>query len=134
MPAANLHRPPARGRGHALRRLAAADPERAAALGVGALLVYGTLDMPDYGDPDAPVHTYMAPRFLEQSEQEVGVPNIVTAVLASYRGYDTFGEATVVFTAAVGVLLLLAGAPKKRRRGEIEPGDAEPATTKAEAP
>ena len=40
---------------------------------------------------------------------EVGVPNIVTAVLASYRGYDTFGEVTVIFTAGVGVLLLLCG-------------------------
>lgn len=103
------------------------------ALGVGALLVYGTLDMPDYGDPDAPIHTYMAPRFLEQSPKEVGVPNIVTAVLASYRGYDTFGEATVVFTAAVGVLLLLAGRHKARRQGEIEADDDEPAATKEEA-
>ena len=52
----------------------------------------------------------MAPRFLEESPDEVGVPNIVTAVLASYRGYDTFGETTVIFTAGVGVLLLLGGA------------------------
>jgi len=43
------------------------------------------------------------------------VPNVVTAVLASYRGYDTLGEVTVVFTAGVGVLLLLRGRTRRRR-------------------
>ncbi len=76
---------------------------------IGGVLVYGTFDMPRFGDPQAPIHTYMEPRFLNDSPDEIGVPNIVTAVLASYRGYDTFGEATVIFTAAVGVLLLLGG-------------------------
>lgn len=80
-----------------------------AVLAIGGVLVYGTFDMPRYGDGDAPIHQYMAPRFLEDSPDEIGIPNIVTAVLASYRGYDTFGETTVVFTAAVGVLLLLGG-------------------------
>jgi multicomponent Na+:H+ antiporter subunit B len=37
------------------------------------------------------------------------VPNVVTSTLASYRGYDTLGETTVVFTAAIGVMLLLKG-------------------------
>lgn len=82
-------------------------------LAVGGLLVYGTLDMPAYGDPNAPVHTHMAPRFLEPSMDEVGPPNFVTSVLASYRGYDTFGETTVVFTAAVGALLLLGNPPRR---------------------
>jgi len=81
----------------------------------GAALVYGTLDMPSYGDPDAPVHHHVAPRYLTESITEVGMPNIVTSVLASYRGFDTFGEVTVVFTALVGVLILLAG---RRRRKE----------------
>ena len=80
----------------------------------GALLIYGTLDMPYFGDPEAPVQQYMVQRFLELSPLEVGPPNIVTSVLASYRGYDTFGETTVVFAAAVGVLLLLGG----RRRDQ----------------
>lgn len=86
-------------------------------LATGVALIYGTFDMPRYGDPQAPVHTQMAKRFVEQSGAEVGVPNIVTSVLASYRGYDTFGETTVIFTAAVGVFLLL-GAPRGGRRGE----------------
>ncbi|MEM8993862.1 MAG: DUF4040 domain-containing protein, partial [Acidobacteriota bacterium] len=87
---------------------------------IGSLLIYGTLDMPAYGDPEAPVHTYMAPRFIEKSKAEVGPPNIVTSVLASYRGYDTFGETTVVFTALVGVLLLLGGRLRRRRDPDMD--------------
>ena len=75
-------------------------------------LIYGTLDMPSFGDPMAPIHNHVAPRYIELSEEEIGIPNIVTSVLASYRGYDTLGEVTVVFTAAIGVMLLLGGARK----------------------
>ncbi|OEU48473.1 MAG: cation:proton antiporter [Desulfobulbaceae bacterium S3730MH12] len=81
------------------------------ALGVviatGALLIYGTLDMPHFGEADAPVHQHVAPRYLNDSMNEVGIPNVVTSVLASYRGYDTLGETLVVFTAGIGVLSLL---------------------------
>ena len=73
----------------------------------GAALVYGTLDMPLYGDPEAPIHQHVAPRYIHDSPAEIGVPNMVTSVLASYRGYDTLGEVTVIFTAGVGVLVLL---------------------------
>lgn len=92
-------------------------------LGTGAALVYASLDMPAYGDPDAPIHQHMAPRFLQESMEEVGPPNVVTSVLASYRGYDTFGETTVIFTAAVGVLLLLGG--RRKRLGEPAPDPLE---------
>ena len=73
----------------------------------GAALIYGTLDAPLLGDPEAPVHQHVAPRYIEQGPVEVGMPNMVTAVLASYRGYDTFGETAVIFTAGLAVLLLL---------------------------
>lgn len=73
----------------------------------GLVLVYGTLDMPYLGDPEAPIHQHVAPRYIEQSYEEVGLPNIVTSVLASYRGYDTLGEVVVIFTAGLGVLTLL---------------------------
>ena len=73
----------------------------------GAALIYGTLDMPHFGQLSNPVHQHVAPRYIQESPKEVGIPNMVTSVLASYRGYDTLGETVVVFTAAVGVLLLL---------------------------
>lgn len=88
-------------------------------LATGAILLYGSLDLPYFEDPESPVQTHrMTTRFLEDSVHEVGPPNIVTSVLASYRGYDTFGETTVVFTALVGVLLLLGF---RRRRPGFEP-------------
>ena len=90
-----------------------------AVVATGAALVYGTLDMPRYGDPEAPIHNYLAPYFLDNTPEEINahIPNVVTAVLASYRGYDTFGETTVVFTAGIGVMLLLWGVTG-RRSGE----------------
>ncbi len=73
----------------------------------GALLIYGTIDMPPFGAADTPVQQHVAPRYLQQSLDEIAIPNAVTSVLASYRGFDTFGETVVVFTAGIGVLALL---------------------------
>jgi multicomponent Na+:H+ antiporter subunit B len=81
------------------------------AMATGGALVYGTLDLPAFSDPQAPIHVHVAPRYIEAAYRETGVENIVTAVLASYRGYDTLGETTVVFTAGIGVIALL-----RRRR------------------
>ena len=83
----------------------------------GAALIYGTFDMPAYGDPEAPIHQHIAPEYIEGTRTEFGLPNIVTAVLTGYRGYDTLGETTVIVTAAVGIMALLVG-KRRRRRGE----------------
>jgi multicomponent Na+:H+ antiporter subunit B len=80
-----------------------------AVLLTGAALVYATFDMPRYGDPAAPIHHHVADDYIERTDDEIGVPNMVTAILASFRGYDTWGETTVIFTACVGVMLLLGG-------------------------
>ena len=88
-------------------------------LATGAGLVYATLDMPHYADPDTPAQTHpLRAHYLETSREEIGIPNIVTAVLASYRGFDTLGEVAVIFTAGVAVLMLLGAPPPGRRRGE----------------
>lgn len=80
----------------------------------GAALVYGTFDIPAFGDPNAPIHQHLVPRYLDASDEEIGIPNIVTSVLASYRGYDTLGEVTVIFTAGISVLTLIgAGMTRK---------------------
>lgn len=71
------------------------------------ILIYGTFGLPAFGLADAPVHMHVAPHYLANSIKETTVPNVVTSVLASYRGFDTLGETTVVFTAAIGILLLL---------------------------
>jgi multicomponent Na+:H+ antiporter subunit B len=89
-------------------------------IAVGGLLVWGTLGLPGFSDPQAPIHTHVVPRYLNDIKQEVDVPNVVTAVLASYRGYDTLGETTVVFTAGAGVVALL----RRRRKKKRMPGGA----------
>jgi multicomponent Na+:H+ antiporter subunit B len=83
----------------------------------GAALLYATLDMPRYGDPEAPIQEHVVPRYIEGTPREIGIPNIVTAVLASYRGFDTYGETMVIFTAGVGAMLLMGRGRRKKRRG-----------------
>lgn len=91
----------------------------------GAALIWGTQDLPGFGDPLNPVHQHVADRYIEQSPIEIGIPNMVTSVLASYRGYDTMGEVVVVFTALVGVLSLLgfsgSRGEKSTARGPNQP-------------
>jgi len=85
----------------------------------GGVLIYGTLDMPAYGDKDAPINQHVVPRYLEKSGEEIDLPNVVTSVLASYRGYDTLGETFVIFTAAIGVLAIIG----RRRRKKYASSD-----------
>ncbi|MDJ0862546.1 MAG: DUF4040 domain-containing protein [Gammaproteobacteria bacterium] len=81
----------------------------------GAALIYGTFDMPKFGDPNAPIHHHVVTRYIEASPQEIGIPNVVTEVLASYRGFDTLGELAVIFTAGVGVMALLGTRSRRRK-------------------
>jgi len=74
----------------------------------GGLLLYGTFDMPYFGAVEASINSHVVPRYINDSMQEIGIPNIVTSVLASYRAFDTFGEVVVIFTAGIGVLALLS--------------------------
>ena len=92
----------------------------------GGVLVYGTLGLPAFSDPQAPIHQHVAPQYLKEGPEKTGVPNVVTEVLASYRGFDTLGETTVVFTAGIGVIALLRrGKPRKRfkSRDSAKAGD-----------
>lgn len=116
----------------------------------GGVLVYGTLDMPRFGDPNAPAHQslvtqaylYSANAPAEHRETQpsrdaheletfaVGIPNTVTTVLASFRGYDTMGETAVIFTAGLGVVVILGGARHRRfepsETVDITPSDERP--------
>ena len=102
-------------REEALPRRRKWTPLAAAVTAIG-LLVYGTFGLPEFNNPAAPIHQHVAPKYLAEALTETGVPNVVTAVLASYRGYDTLGETTVVFTAGVGVIALLRRASRKARQ------------------
>ena len=75
---------------------------------LGLLLCYAiTIDFVPFGDGSAVVHSRAAQYYIENTYTEIGIPNIVSAVLASYRGFDTLGETLVVFIAGIGVLVLL---------------------------
>lgn len=90
----------------------------------GAALIYGLWDAPAFGDPNAPAMLHAVPEYIAGTQQQIGIPNVVTAVLASYRGFDTLGETGVIFTAGAGVLLLLNGGlrllRKRRKDSEAE--------------
>jgi multicomponent Na+:H+ antiporter subunit B len=78
----------------------------------GLILAYGTQDMPDWGDLNSPASLHVSPRYIEKTMEETATPNMVTSVLADYRGYDTLGETSVIFTAGVSCILIL----RRRRR------------------
>ncbi len=95
------------------RRLLSFAVVAAAAL----IVIYATFDKPRFGDPQAPVQVHISPWYIEQTRELIEIPNVVTAVLASFRGYDTLGELIVVFTAGIGVLLLFSsGTPSADNR------------------
>ncbi|MCZ6586761.1 MAG: DUF4040 domain-containing protein [Alphaproteobacteria bacterium] len=91
----------------------------------GGALIYGTVALPPFGKADNPQNLHVAPYYLENAERETGSPNVVTAVLASYRGYDTLGETVVIFTGGIGVLILLTAVRRRRRlAGDRDKGSA----------
>jgi multicomponent Na+:H+ antiporter subunit B len=90
------------------------------AMAVGGLLIYAAMGLPDFGNPAAPATTYVGHAYLERAANQTGAANVVTAALASYRGFDTLGETTVIFAAGVGVALLL---------GFVEPAPVTPAAS-----
>ncbi|MGB6136203.1 MAG: DUF4040 domain-containing protein, partial [Shewanella sp.] len=90
-------------------------------VGVLALLIiYATFDKPRLGDPDAPVHQHLAPWYLEKTPEYIDIPNVVTAILGSFRGYDPLGEVFVVFAACIGVLFILGVSPSRKNQPVIK--------------
>lgn len=78
-----------------------------ATLVTGALLLYGTKDFPEWGDPQSPANAHLSPYYITKAVPETHVPNIVTAVLGDYRGYDTMFETVVIFCAGIAVMAVL---------------------------
>jgi len=78
----------------------------------GVALIWAMSALPPFGAAATPLQL-AGPDYLQRSLAETGIPNVVTSVLASYRGYDTLGETTVIFTAGIAVLLLLKRGPAR---------------------
>jgi multicomponent Na+:H+ antiporter subunit B len=77
------------------------------ALFLGGLLIYYSLELPRWGDPHSPASTHVSPYYIEHTLEDTSVPNIVTAVLADYRGFDTMFETIVIFAAGIACIFLL---------------------------
>jgi multicomponent Na+:H+ antiporter subunit B len=82
-------------------------------IALGLLLVWAATDLPDWGDPHSPASTHLSPHYIMKTMEETSVPNMVTAVLADYRGYDTMFETIVIFCAGITVLTLLRRTHRK---------------------
>lgn len=74
---------------------------------IGVLLLMAAQEMPSFGDPTNPVHNEVSRYYIENTEEEAGVQNVVAAIITDYRGFDTFGELTVLLTAIAGLLAVL---------------------------
>ncbi len=80
----------------------------------GILLVYSIFDMPPIGYANSPANNNVAVKYYAQTGQEIGIPSLVAAILASYRGFDTLGETIVIFTASIGTYLVLSRRKSKK--------------------
>ncbi|MFN3607866.1 MAG: DUF4040 domain-containing protein [Hyphomonas sp.] len=96
------------------------------------MLIYATVDLPGLGDPESPANTGPGMTYVHVNWFDTGVPNVVTSVLATYRGFDTMGETVVVFVAGLAVAMLLGFGERslaetlrnsKRRRSKGKGGD-----------
>jgi len=83
---------------------------------MAGFIMWATRDLPLRGDPESPASTHVSVYYIENALADSNTPNMVTAVLADYRGFDTFGEAIVVVAAALSCLLILL-----RRRDDEGP-------------
>jgi len=81
----------------------------------GALLVYASKGLPDRGDFNAPLDREQSlagspgasSHYIRNAYKDANTPNMVTVILADYRGYDTLGEETVILTAGLICYLIL---------------------------
>jgi multicomponent Na+:H+ antiporter subunit B len=80
------------------------------------LFSYGALDLAPTSDVNSPPSAHVSPRYIEMGHEETGALNMVTAVLADYRGYDTLGETTVIFTAGAACLLIIETNRRKEKK------------------
>ncbi|MCK5772647.1 MAG: hydrogenase [Thermoplasmata archaeon] len=112
-------------------------------MSLAALLLLTVYEMRDFGEPEGKMYIYdpvagenvdgsvertaMDDFFLANStSDETATNNVVSAVVFDYRGFDTLGEATVLFAAVTGVMMALRGAfpekghAKKRKGGGVK--------------
>ncbi len=73
-------------------------------------------DLPEFGYPIMKV----SGDYLKLGLAKTGAVNLVSSVILDFRAYDTFGEATILFTAVIGVLAVVRHKGRKREDTESE--------------
>lgn len=86
--------------------------------GLVALLIWSTADLPDRADVNAAASQHLSPELTELTASEIEIPNVVSAVLADFRAYDTLGETFVILTAGLAVILVLQRSHRTGADGE----------------
>ena len=96
-------------------------------IAIGVLLLWAGQDFPEWGDVESPAsQSPVSSHFIGNTGLDTEVPNMVTAVLADYRGFDTMFETVVVFIAGIAVIAILSGSTIGRRRRKDHEVEAEP--------
>lgn len=79
-------------------------------------------DLPPIGDSTTAPNSHVTPHYIEYSEEDTGSPNIVTGVLADYRGFDTLWETSVMFVAGMTAVIILTKGKEekflKKKKGD----------------
>jgi multicomponent Na+:H+ antiporter subunit B len=82
-------------------------------IATGLILMYAVGDFPGWGDPQSPANAHVSTYYLENSLKDTNVPNVITSVLADYRGFDTMFETCVIFVAGVAIIAMLRRSRRK---------------------
>jgi len=85
----------------------------------GGLLLHATADFPPWGNPSSAASTHISPYYIQNSIRDTAVPNVVTAILADYRGFDTMFETVVIFSAGIACFMLLRTRGRKREEERL---------------
>jgi len=95
---------------------------------IAVVFIYAIGKMPPMNGKDTPDKTHVVPRYLEKGEEEAGARNIITGIILNYRGYDTMGETTVIFSALAAVIALLDREKRRRSRSSVDASKVETST------
>lgn len=77
------------------------------AISLISILLMGVMDLPEFGKKDNPANNEVYEYYVNNTMKDTGATNIVTGIILDYRAFDTFVEASVLFTAAIAVLVVL---------------------------
>lgn len=72
-----------------------------------SILTWSSIDLPEFGSGNTPLQLHVSKYYVENTQKDIGIPSIVAAILASYRGFDTLGETSVILIAGLGVAVIL---------------------------